>query len=104
MHRLVHIAVGTLMLAGVAESATAATWRLAQSAGETITLTVTNTVIHIVTHDSRIEIPVAQVQSLHVTTAISTRLRSGNRGSRKAMIAAGPARHWMPSWITVAKE
>ena len=68
MHRLVHIAVGTLMLAGVAESATAASWRLVQSAGETITLTVTNTVIHIVTRDSRIEIPVAQVQSLRITT------------------------------------
>ena len=33
MHRLVHIAAGTLMLAGVAENATAATWRLAQPAG-----------------------------------------------------------------------
>ena len=68
MHRLVHIVVGTLMLAGIAESAAAASWRLAQPAGETITLTVTNTVIHIVTRDRRIEIPVAQVQSLHVTT------------------------------------
>src|SRR6185503_5886615 len=68
MHRLVHIAVGTLMLAGVAETAAAATWRLVQPAGETITLTVTNTVIHIVTRDRRIEIPVAQVQSLRITT------------------------------------
>ena len=68
MHRLVHIAVGTLMLAGVAETAAAATWRLVQPAGETITLTVTNTVIHIVTRDRRIEIPVTQVQSLRITT------------------------------------
>ena len=68
MHRLLHIAVGTLILAGVAENAAAATWRLAQPAGETITLTVTNTVIHIVTRDTRIEIPVAQVQSLRVTS------------------------------------
>jgi hypothetical protein len=30
MHRLVYIAAGTLMLAGVAESGPAATWRLAQ--------------------------------------------------------------------------
>jgi len=68
MHRLVQIAVGTLMLASVAESAAAATWRLAQPAGETITLTVTDTVVHIITRDRRIEIPVAQVQSLRVTS------------------------------------
>ena len=57
MHRLLHIAVATLILAGFAEDAAAATWRLAQATGETITLTVTDTAIHIVARDSRIEIP-----------------------------------------------
>jgi hypothetical protein len=56
MHRLLHIAVATLILAGFAEDAAAATWRLAQSKGETITLTVTDTAIHIVARDSHIEI------------------------------------------------
>ena len=68
MHRLVHIAVVTLMLAGVGEGAAAATWRLPQPTGETITLTITNTVIHIVSREGRIEIPVTQVQSLRITT------------------------------------
>lgn len=68
MLRLVHIALATLILAGAAESAAAATWRLAQPAGETITLTVTNNVIHIVSREGRIEIPVAQVQSLRIAT------------------------------------
>jgi hypothetical protein len=68
MHRLLHIAVATLILAGFAEDAAAATWRLAQATGETITLTVTDTAIHIVARDSRIEIPVANVQSLRITT------------------------------------
>lgn len=68
MHRLLPIAVATLMLAGFAEDAAAATWRLAQSKGETITLTVTDTAIHIVARDSRIEIPVANVQSLRISS------------------------------------
>jgi hypothetical protein len=64
----VHIAVAILMLAGFAEDAAAASWRLAQPKGETITLTVTDTAIHIVARGSRIEIPVANVQSLRVST------------------------------------
>jgi hypothetical protein len=68
MHRLLHIAVATLILAGFAEDAAAATWRLAQSKGETITLTVTDTAIHIVARDSHIEIPFADVQSLRIST------------------------------------
>ena len=68
MHRLLPLAVATLMLAGFAENAAAATWRLAQAKGETITLTVTDTAIHIVARHGRIEIPVANVQSLRVST------------------------------------
>ena len=68
MRRLVHVAVTTLMVTGIVEAADGATWRLVQPAGRTITLTVTNTVIHIVTREERVEIPVAQVQSVRVTT------------------------------------
>ena len=68
MHRLLQIAIATLILAGFAENAAAATWRLAQAKGETITLTVTDTAIHILARGGRIEIPVANVQSLRITT------------------------------------
>lgn len=68
MHHILHVALVTIMLAGVAESADAATWRLPQPSGRTITLTVTDTIIQIVCGAERIEIPVAQVQSLRVTT------------------------------------
>ena len=67
MTRLVSVVVVTLALAGTAESAGAATWRLVQPSGKPITLTVTNAVIRIDTGADRMEILVAQVQSLRVT-------------------------------------
>ena len=62
------LAVATLLLGGIAEDAAAATWRLTQFKGETITLTVSDTAILIVARHSRIEIPVADVQSLRIST------------------------------------
>ncbi len=68
MNRLMTLALMTQMLTGAAEYAAAASWQLPQPSGGKLTLTVTDTVIRIVTSTERIEIPVTQVQSLHVTT------------------------------------
>ena len=68
MNRLMTVVLITVMLTGAAENAAAASWQLPQPSGGKLTLTVTNTVIWIVSGTERIEIPVSQVQSLHVTT------------------------------------
>ena len=67
MHRLMTVALMTLILLGAAKHAAAASWQLAQTSGGKLTLTVTDTVIQIVSSTGRIEIPVAQVQSLRIT-------------------------------------
>ena len=68
MNRLMTVVLMTVMLAGAAEHAAAASWQLPQPSGGKLTLTVTDTIIRIVTSSERIEIPITQVQSLHVTT------------------------------------
>jgi hypothetical protein len=67
MSRLLYAAAATLVIVGSAERAAAATWRLVQPSGETVTLTVTDSVVRIATKAHRIEIPVAQVRSMRVT-------------------------------------
>ena len=48
MNRLMTVALMTVMLAGAAEHAAAASWQLPQASGRKLTLTVTDTVIRIV--------------------------------------------------------
>jgi hypothetical protein len=48
MNRLMTVVLMTVMLAGAAEHAAAASWQLPQASGRKLTLTVTDTVIRIV--------------------------------------------------------